>query len=105
MSHKSKQRGAADNREPGGTEHIVQAVGLGFKRFAHASRPFLVEQGSTSDDQRRSGAGPGAERLRDALDHGRRSDREAKTQASQAMEFAERTKDDHRQIAAKRHGA
>jgi hypothetical protein len=89
MPYQAKQRSATDNRKADRAEHIVQSVRERFECFAGAIGPLLVKQGRSADGQRRPRTGPRTESLRDALDHRRRTDGEAKAQSGEAVEFSE----------------
>jgi len=100
MSREPVERRAADNLETGIGQNLVELDSLGDQRDAGARSPELVAQCGRTNEQCRTGTGPGADSSRDALRDQRSRKRKAETQPREAVEFPERAQDHHRQLRA-----
>lgn len=105
MARQPEQSDATGNRPAGFGKNSVELVRLTLQRIARAGCPWSIQQRGVADGERRSGAGPWTKRGRDGFSDLWGRDCESETKACQAKEFAERSKNDHRKIAAQSSGA
>lgn len=89
VPHQPVQISATNDVEASAHENIVKQARLALQFLAHAIRPFLIAQRGGTDQQGRTTAGPWPKGCRDIADIGMRN-REAQSQTSQPVKFAER---------------